>query len=412
MNEASARVDEERLWARLMDMATIGATPKGGVNRAALSAEDNRARRQLADWSAELGFETAIDAIGNLYVRRAGTNAGLPPIITGSHLDSQPTGGRFDGAYGVVGGFEALEAIERAGIETRHPIEVAAWTNEEGGRFQPGCMGSFVFIGEKSIADIATITDSAGIAVSTALAETLAGFDDLPNRALASPVAAYVEAHIEQGPRLEDTGNTIGVVTGIQGQRHFSVEIIGEEAHAGTTPIAIRKDALKAAMSMISALETIMADETDTVRFTVGRFEVFPCSPNVVPGRVFFTIDFRHPEEAVIARLTDQIEPICTANARGCDVDVRETVRNTPTSFDPDIIAAVRQSAERLNLAHMDMPSGATHDALYLARVCPTGMIFVPCAGGVSHNEAESATASDLAAGVKVLADTLVNLAI
>jgi len=411
MGKASAQVDEIRLWSRLMDMAAIGATPKGGVNRAALSAEDNQARRRLADWSNELGFETGIDEIGNLYVRRAGRDADLPPIVTGSHLDSQPTGGKFDGAYGVIGGFEALEAIERAGIETRHPIEVVAWTNEEGGRFQPGCMGSFVFIGEKSVADIAAITDSGGITVSSALAETLAEFDDLPRRALATPVAAYVEAHIEQGPRLEDTCKTIGVVTGIQGQRCFSVEITGEEAHAGTTPLAIRKDALKAAMSMISALETIMADETDTVRFTVGRFEVYPCSPNVVPGRVFFTIDFRHPEEAVIAHLTDQIEAICTANARGCDVDVQETVRNTPARFDPDVIATVRQSAERLSLAQMDMPSGATHDALYLARVCPTGMIFIPCAGGVSHNEAESATASDLAAGVKVLADTLVDLA-
>lgn len=411
MSVASEQVDQERLWARLMDMASIGATPKGGVNRAALSAEDNQARRQLTNWSSDLGFETAIDAIGNIYVRRAGMEPDLPPIVTGSHLDSQPTGGKFDGAYGVVGGFEALEAIERAGIETRHSIEVVAWTNEEGGRFQPGCMGSFVFIGEKSVDDIAAIADSTGITVSTALSETLAAFDDLPRRALKSPVAAYVEAHIEQGPRLEDTGNTIGVVTGIQGQRHFSVEITGEEAHAGTTPLAIRKDALKAAMSMITTLETIMADETDTVRFTVGRFEVFPCSPNVVPGRVFFTIDFRHPEEAIIARLTDQIEPLCAANARGCGVNVQETVRNAPTRFNPEVIAKVRQNAERLGLAHMDMPSGATHDALYLARICPTGMIFVPCAGGVSHNEAESATASDLATGVKVLADTLVDLA-
>lgn len=411
MATASVQVDEERLWARLMDMASIGATPKGGVNRAALSAEDNQARRRLANWSSELGFETSIDTIGNIFVRRAGTDPALPPVLTGSHLDSQPTGGKFDGAYGVVGGFEALEAIERAGIETRHPIEVVAWTNEEGGRFQPGCMGSFVFVGEKSVDDIAAIADSTGITVSTALSETLAAFDDLPRRALKSPVAAYIEAHIEQGPRLEDTGKIIGVVTGIQGQRHFSVEITGEEAHAGTTPLAIRKDALKAAMSMISALETVMTDETDTVRFTVGRFEVSPCSPNVVPGRVFFTIDFRHPEEAVIARLTNQIEPLCLANARSCGVDVRETVRNKPTQFNPNIISAIRDKAEQLNLASMDMPSGATHDALYLARICPTGMIFVPCAGGVSHNEAESATASDLAAGVRVLADTLVDIA-
>lgn len=412
MGEASAQVDEKRLWSRLMDMAAIGATPKGGVNRAALSAEDNQARRRLANWSRELGFETRIDAIGNIFVRRAGTDATRPPVVTGSHLDSQPTGGKFDGAYGVVGGFEALEAIERTGIETRHPIEVVAWTNEEGGRFQPGCMGSFVFIGEKSVDDIAAITDRAGITIAAALAETLAAFDDLPRRTLGSPVEAYVEAHIEQGPRLENEGNTIGVVTGIQGQRCFSVEVTGEEAHAGTTPLAVRKDALKAAMSMISDLETVMADETDTVRFTVGRFEVFPCSPNVVPGRVFFTIDFRHPDQTVITKLTNQIESICSANARGCTVDVQETVHNAPIDFDPEIVTAIREGAARLGLAHMDMPSGATHDALYLARVCPTGMIFVPCAGGVSHNEAESATAPDLAAGIKVLADTLASLAI
>jgi len=408
---AAAAVDQDRLWRRLMQMAEVGATPAGGVNRQAFSGEDTAAKKLLAAWAAALGFEVTIDAIGNLYVRRPGVDAAAAPVMTGSHLDSQPTGGKFDGAYGVLAGFEALEALERAGIETTRAIEVVAWSNEEGSRFQPGCMGSAVYVGSMDPAKLMAITDSAGITVERALAETLEALPEVQRREAGLPVAAYVEAHIEQGPRLEAEGLAVGAVTGIQGSEWFAVEVVGEEAHAGTTPLKQRKDALKAACSIVGALEALMADETDTVRFTVGRFEVFPGSPNTVPGRVFFTIDFRHPDLATIDRLAGQVERVAKANARGCEVEVTRTRKVDPTHFDPTMVALVSEQAKALGIAAMEIFSGAGHDAQYMAQVCPTAMIFVPCEGGVSHNEAESATPEDLAQGTRVLAACLAALA-
>ena len=315
---AAAAVDESRLWSRQMAMAEIGATERGGVNRAALSDEDRRARRLMLEWAGDLGFEVATDGIANLYIRLPGRQADAAPVVTGSHLDSQPRGGKFDGAYGVVGGFEALEAIARAGVEPARPIDVIAWTNEEGGRFQPGAMGSAVFAGVTRLEDQLGTVDTQGITLEDALAETLASTPGLPHRPFGHPFAAYVEAHIEQGPRLENTGTTIGAVTGIQGLYWYTVEVRGEEAHAGTTPLKGRKDALKAAAHMVHALDGLMADETDTVRFTIGRFECHPGSPSTVPSRALFTIDFRHPDPAVIARIKPNIESVCRANARGC----------------------------------------------------------------------------------------------
>ena len=408
---AAQAVDQDRLWRRLMEMAAIGATANGGVNRQALSAEDARARRLLVDWAADRGFDTRIDEVGNLYVGRAGADPAAAPVLTGSHLDSQPTGGKFDGAYGVIGGFEALEAIDRAGIETARPIEVVAWTNEEGSRFQPGAMGSAVFAGDLRLAELLANTDRAGVTIEQALANTLAATPEIARRSSGFALAAYIEAHIEQGPRLEATGNTIGVVSGIQGIRWFTVEVFGEEAHAGTTPLKQRKDALKAALAMVGAMERAMADETDVVRFTVGRFEVEPGAPSTVPGHVLFTIDLRHPDTATIERLSDGIDVACRANARGCDFTVIRTIDAPPTAFDPATIELVRRHADELDLAHMTMPSGAGHDAMHMARLCPTGMIFVPCEKGISHNEAENAKPADLAAGARVLAACLVELA-
>ena len=408
---AAAVVDEARLWSRQMAMAEIGATANGGVNRAALSDEDRAARALMVEWAGDLGFEVATDGIANLYIRRPGRRADAAPVVTGSHLDSQPRGGKFDGAYGVVGGFEALEAIARAGVETERPIDLVAWTNEEGGRFQPGCMGSAVFAGVLPLEDQLGIVDREGVTLEDALAETLASTPGLPLRPFGHPLAAYVEAHIEQGPRLENEGTTIGAVTGIQGLYWFTVEVSGEEAHAGTTPLKGRKDALKAAVAMVGALEELMADETDTVRFTVGRFECEPGGPSTVPSRVLFTIDFRHPDPAVIARIWPNIEPVCRANARGCRVSVRPTIDNAPLAFDPALIDMVEGHAARLGHSVMRLPSGAGHDAGHVAHLCPTGMIFVPCEKGLSHNEAENATPADLAAGAQTLAACLVDLA-
>jgi len=410
-NTPSNHVDTARLGDRLMGMAQIGATPNGGVNRQALSAEDAAARLKMMEWAAVYGFSVTTDEIGNLYVRRVGTDPNAAPIMTGSHLDSQPTGGKFDGAYGVVGGFEALAAIHESGIQTKRPIEVVAWTNEEGSRFQPGCAGSAIFSGKDRIEDHLDIKDWDGVTVREALKAIFATAPDMPYRAAGGTVDGYIEAHIEQGPVLEAEAKTIGVVTGIQGATRFVVEIVGEEAHAGTAPLKLRKDALKSACTIVGALEELMADPTDTVRFTVGRFDVMPGSPNTVPGRVQFTIDFRHPDMDTLKRLGTAIQPTCEANARGCHVSVTQIVDNAPVAFADSVMDIIRAESDTLSLPNRDIASGAGHDAWYMTDLCPTGMIFVPCKGGVSHNEAESATPEDLAAGIRVLANSLTLLA-
>lgn len=408
--KAARAVDENRLWARLMQMATHGGTPKGGVNRQALSEEDRAARAELAAWARGYGFEVTQDAAANLYVRRAGSDPSLPPVVTGSHLDSQPTGGKYDGAYGVLAGFEVLEALEAAGIGTKRPIEVVAWMNEEGSRFQPGAMGSAIYAGKYRLDDHLRSTDPKGAVLGEELAATLKALA-VPRRDDPPKPAAYVEAHIEQGPILEAKGLQIGAVTLVQGSRRYTIEIIGEEAHAGTTPLKARKDAMKAGAAIVLALEEAFEDPSDTVRYTVGRFEVFPGSANTVPGRVFFTIDFRHPDKETLVRLTDRIEGIAKANARGCEISVKRISDVSPTPFDPAVVGLVQDMAKALSLPSHAMISGAGHDAMHVAHLCPTGMIFVPCGRGISHNEAESATPADLAAGARVLAATLVELA-
>ena len=408
---AAGCVEEARLWQRLMEMARFGATAAGGVNRQALSAEDIAARRLMLQWARELGLDASTDEIGNLYLRRPGSDRSAPPVMTGSHLDSQPMGGKFDGAYGVLAGLEALQAMGQAGIETRRPVEVVAWTNEEGSRFQPGTMGSCVFTRRMTLDELLPVVDRDGVSVEQALAEVLAATPELPRRESGFPVAAFVEAHIEQGPVLERAGKPIGVVSSVQGLRWFTVEVAGEAAHAGTTPLRLRRDALKAAAAMVTAMDEARADEKDILRFTVGRFEVHPGAPSTVPARVLFTIDLRHPEQAVIDRATQRIEAACQANARGCEVSLTRTEDVRPTLFDPAIVEAIGGWSDRLGLARETMVSGAGHDAMHMADVCPSGMIFVPCEGGVSHNESENATPGDLAAGARVLTATLVDLA-
>jgi N-carbamoyl-L-amino-acid hydrolase len=404
-------VREDRLWGRLMDMAKIGAITGNGVNRQALSKEDIAVRRQLIGWAHTRGFGIEVDGIGNLFVRRPGRVPHAPPILTGSHLDSQPNGGRFDGVYGVLAGFEALEALEDADAITERPVVAVAWTNEEGGRFAPGAMGSTVFTGARALEDCLEVTDVEGVRFGDALAETLGATPEADAVAFNFPIAAYVEAHIEQGPQLEAEGIPIGVVTGIQGSRWFEVEVLGESAHAGTAPLRGRRDALQDAISAIQSLNEIMHDETDTVRFTVGRFEVMPNSPNTVASRVLFTVDLRHPGGETLDRLGDAIQPTCERAARRCRVRVRETFRRRPCIFDARVQDTIAESARRLGFPAIRMPSGAFHDAQFLNDVCPSGMIFVPCEKGISHNPAENAKPEDLAAGARVLALTLTHLA-
>ena len=411
MSGANA-VREDRLWQRHADMAKLGGTPKGGVNRQALSAEDAAARNLLASWAKARGFSLSTDAIGNLFVRREGTDANATPVMSGSHMDSQPTGGRFDGMYGVLAAFEALEALEDSGVATRRPVVAVAWTNEEGSRFQPGAMGSAVFAGHNRLDEMLLVKDWKGVVLKDALAETLAAAP-APMRA-GKPgfaVDSYVEVHIEQGPRLENERTTIGVVTAIQGSRRYIVEVTGEEAHAGTTPRAARKDAFRAALAIAAAMYEATTDADDALRFTIGRVDVSPGSPNTVPGKASFTIDMRHPRDAELDRHEKKLHAILAAKAAPCSATIERVTRVAPTDFDPKVINLVRAKAAALKLSNMDMPSGAGHDAMHIAKLCPAGMIFVPCERGISHNEIENATPSDLAAGTRVLVEVLEALA-
>ena len=409
---AAEAIREERLWRRHADMAKLGGTPKGGVNRQALSAEDAAARNLLGAWARARGFAVSTDAIGNLFVWREGSDPTARPVMSGSHMDSQPTGGRFDGMYGVLAAFEALEALEDAGVKTRRPVVAVAWTNEEGSRFQPGAMGSAVFAGHYDLDEMLRAKDWKGVVLKDALAETLKAarapmLDGKPG----FPLDGYVEAHIEQGPRLENERKTIGVVTAIQGSRRYIVTTEGEEAHAGTTPRAARKDAFAAALRIAQAMYEATTDEHDMLRFTIGRVDVGPGSPNTVPGRTTFTIDMRHPDDAVLEAHEKTLKEIVAAKAAPCSAGIERVTAVPPTDFDPMVVDLVRARTNALKLTNMDMPSGAGHDAMHIAHLCPTGMIFVPCERGISHNEIENATPQDLAAGARVLVEVLVELA-
>ena len=407
----AARVDRDRLWDRHMRLARYGATPARGVNRQALSAEEIAARRELIEWGATLGLTAHTDPAGNLFLRLEGRDRDAPPVLSGSHLDSQPTGGKFDGVYGVLAALEAVQAIIESGRSLLRAIEVVAWMNEEGSRFAPGMMGSAAFAGAAPLAEMLSIRDSKGVSVQQALAEMRAAFPSVPERSLQRPVAAYVEAHIEQGPVLEREGFSVGVVSGIQGKRTFRVTVTGEEAHAGTARRQDRKDALLAATAMIQALARAMHDDADIVKFTVGRLEVRPNAPSVVAGQAEFSIDLRHPDEATLRALGDRVPAICAASAGPCKMEIEELVNAMPLEFPATMRAAIATAATRLGVRAMELPSAAGHDARYLHGVCPSGMIFVPCKDGISHNEAESATPGDLYDGARVLAETLAGLA-
>lgn len=409
--KAASHVNGERLWSRHMEMARIGATARGGVNRQAFSAEDISARKLLATWAKARGYRLYSDALENLFIRRDGQDANAAPVVTGSHLDSQPQGGKFDGTFGVLAGIEALEAMEMARLITPRPIEVVAWSNEEGSRYAPGAMGSMAFAGQFDVVQNLTIKDREGHTLGAALKAVRSEMPQASLRPLGFPIAAYIEAHIEQGPILEANGCQIGIVTGIQGARWFNVNVIGEAAHAGTTPAKNRKDAMQAAIAIIGRLNERMSDSADLVRFTVGRFDVLPNSPNTIADRVSFSIDFRHPDPEQFERLSGEILRLCQDAQDTCEVRVAETLNKPPIAFPANVVNSVANAAERLGYRHMHLSSGAFHDALFINDMCPTGMIFVPCEKGISHNEAENAKAEDLEAGTKVLTAALVEAA-
>ncbi|SHI82541.1 N-carbamoyl-L-amino-acid hydrolase [Roseomonas rosea] len=410
-----AAVDEARQWDRLMQMARLGAITgadgEPGVNRACLTPLDREARRLLISWAQGLGLTVTLDEIGNLFLRHEGSEADAAPVLTGSHMDTQPNGGRFDGIWGVIAALEAVQAIREAGVATRRPIEVVAWTNEEGGRFAPGCMGSMAYAHFKPSNSWDAVADPAGVTFRQALDEHLKAEADLKRRPLGGKPFAYLEAHIEQGPRLETEGKDIGVVTGIQGSRWFIVELRGETAHAGTAPLSLRKDAVQDMIRAITALNALMTDPTDVLRFTVGQIEVLPNTSNTVADTVRFTIDFRHPDKDMLIANGDAIEPTIRSAIKNCEVTVTERFHALPVEFDALVTDAVEDAATAQGLSSIRMPSGAFHDAQFMVPLCPSGMIFVPCRKGVSHNPAEYSTPGQLAAGARVLAAALVELA-
>jgi N-carbamoyl-L-amino-acid hydrolase len=410
----AAAVQGERLWQRLMAMARYGETAGGGVNRQALSPEDIAARGQLIGWARARGFRVFGDAIGNLFVRREGTDPSLPPVVSGSHLDSQPAGGRFDGAFGVLAAFECLEAFDDLGLVHRHPIEMVAWTNEEGSRFAPGAMGSMVYSGALPLDRALDATDATGMSARDALAAVSAATVDIEPRKLGTPISAYLEAHIEQGPILEAAGLPIGVVTGIQGARWFEITVEGATAHAGTTPLASRRDAFQAAHRIIAALNEALADPagpTGPTRLTIGRFELEPGSVNSVPALARFSIDLRHPDSGQLQALAVRVEEIAATLAAPCTAACKPLLTIPARRFPDRVVDLVAGASQSLRLASMRLPSGAFHDAQFIAELCPTGMIFIPSRDGLSHNEAEYSSPEEIFTGARVLAVALAELA-
>lgn len=394
------QINPDRLWQSLMDLAKIGATDKGGVRRLTLTDVDRQGREQFVRWCREAGLTIEVDGIGNIFARRAGADPDAPPVAMGSHLDSQPSGGKFDGAYGVMAGLEVVRALNEAGVRTRAPLEVVSWTNEEGSRFVPTLMGSGVFSGVFSLESILENRDVDGVCVRDALNRIGYAGSAKPHE-----LGAYFEAHIEQGPVLEQTRTTIGVVLGALGQRWFDVVITGQDSHAGPTPMETRKDALLAASRLVIEVNRIATSFPDYARGTVGFMQVKPNSRNVVPGEVRMTVDLRNAKDTTLSAMAGELKRCMALVEKQTQVTIvlTEVVYFPPSEFTPDLVASVREGAKGHGYTHRDIVSGAAHDAVYMARIAPTAMVFVPCEGGISHNEIESARPEDVAAGCNVL---------
>ncbi len=379
------------------------------MDRAAFSSEDRAARRLLYAWACEHGLQVSQDSIGNLFLRYPGQREDLAPVLTGSHLDSQPTGGRFDGVYGVLASLEAVAGLSHAGIRPPRPIEVVAWSNEEGGRFAPGAMGSQIFAGVRCLSEMLGVRDAAGATLRDALADTLAALPEAGTHRRSVPPAAYLEAHIEQGPRLDREGIPVGVVIGIQGCLWLEYEVLGMAGHAGTTPHEYRRDAFEGAMRLIGRLRDRCRQRSANCRFTVGRVSVEPNTPNTIPGRVTFTVDFRDADPIAFDELCRELRETRAPQPLG--LQIRELFCHAPEVFPTEITAVVAAAAAAHDYPAFELVSGAFHDALFIANICPAGMIFVRCRDGVSHNPREYAAPADLAAGAQVLMSALLQLA-
>jgi len=398
----SVRVNGDRLWESIMLMAEIGATEKGGVCRLALTDLDRESRDLLSQWCDAENCVRQIDPMGNLFYRRAGANRSGHPVGTGSHLDSQPTGGKFDGAYGVLAALEVVRTLNDAKIQTQLPVEVVVWTNEEGARFPPAMIGSAVYSGEFDLNYGHSRQDHEGKTIGEELKRI--GYQ---GNSLASDhrFSSFFEVHIEQGPILEDLNRPIGVVTGVQGTNWYDAVIVGEETHAGPTPMAVRKDAIKAASDILPQLFQLAEDFGYDARLTIGEFRIYPGSRNTVPSRVEFSVDIRHPDIDKLNQLDKGLSEIFEkfdANSK-LSADLNQIWHSRPVAFDPDCISAVRNAAGLCGYDYNEMVSGAGHDSVHISKVAPTSMIFVPCDGGVSHNEEENTSKEYAEAGANVL---------
>ena len=403
------RINGERLWDSLIQLARIGATAKGGVCRLALSELDRQGRDLVVAWARDAGLAVTIDKIGNVFMRRQGRNAKLPPVVMGSHIDTQPTGGKFDGNFGVLAGIEVMRTLNDHGIETEAPLEVAFWTNEEGSRFVPVMMGSGVFCQDFTLAHAYAARDVDGKSVRDELEKIGYLGDEEPGD---HPIGSYFEAHIEQGPVLEDHDKTIGVVEAVLGQRWYDCVVSGMEAHAGPTPMALRRDALQAATIIIQEVVAI-ARRSEHGRGTVGFVQVYPNSRNVIPGEVRFSVDLRNIDDDSLDAMDAQLRAVVgeVAAIAGIDAELTQVSYYPPVPFSAQCVSAVRSAAQRLGYSHMPAVSGAGHDAIYMARLAPAGMIFIPCKDGISHNEIEDAQPEHVAAGANVLCQVVVERA-
>jgi N-carbamoyl-L-amino-acid hydrolase len=404
------RIDKAQLWRDLQEMGDVGATATGGVRRLALSVEDKAGRDLFVDWCCNAGYQVRVDSVGNIYARREGANSVAAPVVTGSHLDTQPVAGKYDGPYGVLAGLEVLRTLDRHGIETEHPIEVVVWTNEEGARFQPPSLGAAVVEGSISVDVALDARDGDGVRFGDALRSIgYAGSVDV-----APPkIHCYIEAHIEQGPVLEGASLDIGVVNGVVGVHAFEVELIGQGAHTGTTPICYRKDALLGAAHIIEGVRELALRHEPKGRASVAFLNVSPNARAVIAGKVALVTDCRNTDAFELERMRAEMLHLFAKSAEkeGLKVNVRSYWSVEPTRFSDVCIGAVKRAAAGLGYSYDDLYSGAGHDAMHLARITQSAMIFIPCKDGLSHHEAESITADQAAAGANVLLHTLIELA-
>ena len=400
------QINSARLWKSLTEISVFGATPAGGLHRLAASKEDGQARDYVVAAARELGCTIRTDALGNTFMRRAGTDSYAKAILVGSHLDSQPLGGKYDGIYGVMAGLELLRALNDTNTETKHAIEVAVWTNEEGARFAPAMMGAAYFAGKFTAEELLIRKDVDGIELGKSLTEIgYAGTDTISP----SEHKAYLEIHIEQGPILQDENLQIGVVTLVQGMRWFRVGITGQSGHTGTYPMETRRDALVAASHLIKAVQQIGLDQPLTGRATVGHIVVTPNSPNVIPGHVELMVEFRNPEVAVLDVMTASLNQALkeTADKYGVEVVSKQELDSATINFTQELVDLVEQAAAACGKTSKRMISGAGHDACQLSAVMPTTMIFIPCDKGISHAENEAITQEWAADGAQVLVETV-----